>query len=230
MPEFCVDNDVVAIKMGWGNFRDNLDYVIKAVLKALSASPKVITLTIDQPHLSDQAAKAIAHFLTTNKTIKRCYLPGTNIGNEGFLAIAKALESNSTLTILDLNGHNADCIGLRYLLEMLKINTTLQQIDISCVNITINFKDRNLLTEAFSKNYFLKRFCANFEFQDGQPETDNEESYEFDEIEISLHQHEKLEFICCLDSSIVAFPSELLNLILVDYYDILIPNLQQPQT
>ena len=105
-------------------------------LKKLENNQKLTDLMLNNHHIDDTGAIALAEILETDMILKLkiLSLSGNQIKDQGATALAKALETNKALNLdfLVLDGNQIGVEGSKYISESLKVNSSLTSINLSC--------------------------------------------------------------------------------------------------
>jgi Ran GTPase-activating protein (RanGAP) involved in mRNA processing and transport len=88
-------------------------------------------LLLSRNHLGDDGAAAIAHLLSSNRTISQVHLAGNGIGDRGAAAICQALGADALVTELDLSDNNIGTDGALAVQKLLAANSTLVNVNLS---------------------------------------------------------------------------------------------------
>ena len=80
-------------------------------------------------NISDAGAKALAHVLNHNSTLKRLDMSNNKISDAGTVALAQALYCNSTLMWLELDGNDGiGEEGTHQLVQALTVNKSIARV------------------------------------------------------------------------------------------------------
>lgn len=196
----------------------------RAIIEALKINPSITRVYLGHVYFGDLGALELANFLKTNNTINELLLAYNKVTAEGCAALIETLRTNSTLTYLNLD--EVTQIEPRCIRKMLEKNTTLKRLVLG--KDMVKLDDLPFLAVALWENYSLTEFLvffskranlalsksksANFALMDAAMRRNNA---------ILSHQRETLEMFYCLTLPVKILPDELLNLIMIAYYNTL---------
>ncbi|XP_071961168.1 uncharacterized protein [Antedon mediterranea] len=104
---------------------------IKPLAQALGSNSCIEDLDLNDNHLTDEGALAIAVMMRNNNYIHKLDLSDNVIGRKGAAAMSFMLESNYTLKKLCLSGNHLTDIDASILSNGLRTNGTLTELDLS---------------------------------------------------------------------------------------------------